>query len=130
MAFYYRRPIEGDAVQPVKDFTIASGVTIVQGDIVKLDSSGNVIKSVADDTVVLGVAEGTDFVNGKAKVRLAADAVYEAEYVGAGALTIGKAYGINGSSQMDTAEVTALLVKIVEVVNGKPYVVITGRLFV
>lgn len=126
MAFYYRRPIEGDAVEPVKDYPIASGVTIVQGDIVKL-SSGEIVKAVTGDTAVLGVAEGTDFVNKKAKVRIAPSAIYEAEYVGAGALTVGTAYGIDGNSKMDTADTSVLIVKIVEVVNGKPYVVITAR---
>jgi hypothetical protein len=127
MAFYYRKPIEGDAVEPVKDFTIASGVTIVQGDIVKLDSSGLIVKAVTGDTTVLGVAEGTDFVNKKAKVRIAPSAVYEAEFVGAGALTIGTAYGIDGNSKLDTADTSVTIAKIVEVVNGKPYVVIIAR---
>lgn len=126
MAFFYRRPIEGDAVEPVKDYPIASGVTIVQGDIVKL-SSGEIVKAVTGDTAVLGVAEGTDFVNGKAKVRIAPSAVYEAEYVGAGALTVGTSYGIDGNSKMDTADTSVLVVRIVEVVNGKPYVIITAR---
>lgn len=126
MAFFYRRPIEGDAVEPVKDYPIASGVTIVQGDIVKL-SSGEIVKAVTGDTAVLGVAEGTDFVNGKAKVRIAPSAIYEAEYVGAGALTVGTSYGIDGNSKMDTADTSVLVVRIVEVVNGKPYVIITAR---
>jgi len=126
MAFFYRRPIEGDAVEPVKDYPIASGVTIVQGDIVKL-SSGEIVKAVTGDTAVLGVAEGTDFVNGKAKVRIAPSAVYEAEYVGAGALTVGTSYGIDGNRKMDTADTSVLVVRIVEVVNGKPYVIITAR---
>jgi hypothetical protein len=126
MAFFYRRPLQGDAVQPVKDYPIASGTTIVPGDIVRLDSNGEIVKAATGSTTVLGVAEGTDFVNGKAKVRLAPDAVYEAEFVGAGALTVGTAYGIDGNSKMDTADTSVLVVKIVEVVNSKPYVIITA----
>lgn len=127
MGFYYRKPITGDAVQPVKDYVIASGTTIVLGDLVRLNGSGQIVKAATGDTSILGVAEGTDFVNGKAKIRISPDAVYEADYVGAGALTPGTAYGIDGSGNLDTADTTVTIARILEVVNGKPYVVIINR---
>lgn len=127
MGFYYRRPIVGDAVIPAKDYKIASGTTIVPGDLVRLDGSGEIVKAATGSTTILGVAEGTDFVNGKAKVRISGDAVYQADYVGAGALTIGVAYGIDGSGNLDTADTSVTIARIVEVVDGKPYVVIISR---
>lgn len=127
MGFYYRRPIVGDSVIPAKDYTIASGVTIVPGDLVRLNGSGLIVKATTSDTTILGVAEGTDFVNGKAKVRISGDAVYQADFVGAGALTIGVAYGIDGSGNLDTADTSVTIARIVEVVDGKPYVVIISR---
>ncbi len=127
MGFYYRRPVVGDAVQPVKDYPIASGTTIVPGDIVRLDSNGEIVKAATGSTTVLGVAEGTGFVNGKAKVRVTGDAVYQADFVGAGALTVGTAYGIDGSGNLDTADTSVTIARIIEVVDGKPYVVIISR---
>lgn len=127
MGFYFRRSLLNDSVIPAKDYPIASGVTILPGDIVRLDSSGNIVKAVTGSTTILGIAEGTDFVNGKAKVRISGDAVYQADFVGAGALTVGTAYGIDGSGNLDTADTTVTIARILEVVDGKPYVVIISR---
>jgi hypothetical protein len=127
MGFYYRKPISGDAVIPAKDYTIASGVTVVPGDLVRLDSSGDIVQATSVSTNILGVAEGTDFVNGKAKVRISSDAVYQADVAGTGTLTIGVAYGITDDAEFDTDDVTGTIARIVEVVDGKPYVVITQR---
>jgi hypothetical protein len=127
MGFYYRRSIVGDSVLPAKDYSIASGTTIVPGDIVRLNSSGEIVKATTTDTTILGIAEGTDFVNGKAKVRISGEAVYQADFVGTGTLTVGVAYGIDGSGNLDTADTTTTIARIVEVVDSKPYVVITQR---
>lgn len=135
MAFRYRKSIDGDAISPVKDFTLDTtyAVTAAKGDIVRLNGSGNLVLAATGDANVLGVLEGFNFEGITAvkpvtgKVRTAPNAIYEADKVGAGALTVGTAYGIDGSSNLDTADTTTLIAKIVEVVNGKPYVVITAR---
>jgi hypothetical protein len=137
MAFHYRRNASGDSVIPAPDFPLDAtyAATAKVGDVVKVNGSGNLILAVTGDTTVAGVLAGLSFdgigVNPtKGKVHTSGDAVYEAEYVGAGALTVGTAYGIDGASRMDTADTTVLIVKIVAVVNSKPYVQITARQFV
>jgi hypothetical protein len=135
MAFRYRKSIDGDSISPVKDFTLDTtyATTAAKGDLVRLNGSGQLVLAATGDTNVLGVLEGFNFEGITAtkpvtgKVRTAPNAIYEAEYVGAGALTVGTAYGIDGASKLDTADTTTLIAKIVEVVNGKPYVVITAR---
>jgi hypothetical protein len=135
MAFRYRKSMSGESVIPVKDFTLDTtyATTAAKGDVVRLNGSGNVVLAATGDTNVLGVLEGFNFEGitatkpVTAKVRISSDAVYEADKVGAGAITVGTAYGIDGSSNLDTADTTTLIAKIVEVVNGKPYVVITSR---
>lgn len=103
-----------------------------KGDIVRLNASGNVVLATTSDTNVLGVLvgfnfEGAGITQKTGKVMAAADNVYQATYVGAGALTVGTEYGIDGTSNMDTADTTTKILQIVEVVNGKPYVVIKYR---
>lgn len=134
MAFHYRRNSSGDGVIPAPDFPLDAtyAATAKVGDIVKINGSGQLILAVTGDTAVLGVLAGLNF-NGigvnpsVGKVTVSGDAVYEADYVGAGALTVGTAYGIDGASKMDTADTTVLIVKIVAIVNSKPYVQITAR---
>ena len=134
MAFKYRKSLLAEGVIPVHDFPIDAtyAATAKPGDIVRLDGSGNVIKAVTGDTTVLGVLEGTNFegleqTRKVAKVRTSGQAVYEASVVGAGAITKGTSYGIDSSGNLDTADTTTLIAKIVDVVGGKPYVVITAR---
>lgn len=134
MSFYYRKSLDGDSIIPAKDYPLDAtyAATAKVGDVVRLNGSFNVVLAATGDANVLGVLAGTSFegvgVNPKvAKVMLSPDAIYEADKVGAGALTVGTAYGIDGSSNLDTADTVTTIAKIVEVVNGKPYVVITAR---
>lgn len=134
MAFHYRRSASGDAVIPAPDFVLETvySATAKVGDVVMLNGSGQVVLATTAATTVLGVIAGLNF-NGIgvsptiAKVQSSADAIYEADKVGAGALTVGTAYGIDGASNLDTADTTVTIAKIVAVVNGKPYVQISAR---
>lgn len=134
MAFHYRRNAAGDGVIPAPDFPLDAtyAATAKVGDVVTLNGSGAVILAVTGATTVLGVVAGLNF-NGIgvnptfAKVHTSGDAVYEADKVGAGALTLGVGYGIDGASNLDTADTTVIIAKIVAVVGGKPYVQITAR---
>lgn len=134
MGFKYRKSIDGDAVQPVKDYpldpTYASAAK--PEDVVCLNDSGQLVKAGTGDTEVLGVLEGVNFEGmckppKVGKVRISPNAVYEVDYVGTGSLTVGAEYGIDGDSNLDTNDTTNKIAKIVEVVDGKPYVVITAR---
>lgn len=134
MGFHYRKSITAESVIPAKDYTLDAtyAVTAVKGDLVRLNGSGNLVLAATGDANVLGALVGTNFEGiGKTaktgKVIISGDAIYEADKVGAGALTVGTAYGIDGSSNLDTADTVTTIAKIVEVVNGKPYVVITAR---
>lgn len=134
MGFRYRRPLSGDSIQPCKDYPLNAtyATTAKQYDVVRLNASGELVLAATGDTTVLGVLEGFTFegqgVTFKTgKVRISPDAVYEADYVGAGALTAGVAYGIDGSGNLDTADTTVKIATIVEVIGGKPHVVITAR---
>lgn len=135
MAFRYRKSLDGDSVSSAKDFPLDAtyATTAKKGDVVRLNASGNLVLAVTGDTNVLGVLTGTNFEGitvstpKVGKVHVDPEAIYEADKVGAGALTVGTAYGIDGSSNLDTADTTTVIAKIVEVVNGKPYVVITAR---
>lgn len=133
MAFRYRRNLTGNAVIPVKDFPLSSSYAPVaqMGDAVRL-VNGEIVKATASDPDILGVLEGAEYEGlGQtpkiATVRLAPTAVYEADFVGTGPLTIGAEYGIDDSGNVDTDNTTNRVVKIVEVVGGKPYVVFTAR---
>jgi hypothetical protein len=134
MAFYYRRNGAGDGVIPAPDFPLNAtyAATAKEGDVVRLNASGEVVLALTGDTTVLGVVAGFNY-NGigalptVAKVHTSGDAVYEATKVGAGALTRGVGYGIDASSNLDTADTTVVIAKIVAVVDGKPYVQITAR---
>ena len=133
MAFHYRRNAAGDGVIPAPDFPLNATypATAKVGDVVML-TAGEVVLATTGATAVLGVIAGLNF-NGiginpsVAKVTLSGDAVYEADKVGAGALTVGTGYGIDGTSSLDTADTTVIVAKIVAVVGGKPYVQITAR---
>jgi len=134
MAFHYRKSIDGDAVIPAKPYPLDSAyaATAKIGDVVKLDGSGKVVKAGSGDTAVLGVIQGLSFEGlgnppKTAHVCISPNAVYEADKVGGGALTVGTAYGIDDDSNLDTADTATAIAKIVEVVNDKPYVVITAR---
>ncbi len=134
MALHYRRSIDGDSVIPSKNFPLNAtyAATAKKGDLVRLNASGEVVLAATGDTSVLGVLEGLVFEGaGQAfktgQVRISGNAVYEADFVGEGALTVGTSYGIDGASNMDTDDTTVTILKIVEVVNGKPYVVIASR---
>jgi hypothetical protein len=134
MAFHYRKSLDGDSVASAKDYSLDAtyATTAKRGDIVRLNASGNLVLAATGDTTVLGVLVGFNFeglnVTPKVgKVIVDPETVYQADTVGAGALTVGTAYGIDGSSNLDTADTTTTVAKIVEVVNGKPYVVLTAR---
>lgn len=134
MSFYYRRNAAGDGVIPAPDFPLNAtyAATAKVGDVVRLNGSGEVVLAATGDTTVLGVVQGFNFTGignlpTVAKVTTSGDAVYEADKVGAGALTLGTGYGIDAASNLDTADTTVVIAKIVAVVNGKPYVQITAR---
>jgi hypothetical protein len=134
MSFQYRKNVNGDGVIAAKDYPLDATykATAKVGDIVRINGSGNVVLAATGDTTVAGVIAGFSF-DGvgvsplTAKVQISPDAIYEATTVGAGAITLGTAYGIDGSSNLDTADTTVTIAKIVEVVGGKPYVQITAR---
>ncbi len=135
MGFHYRKTIDSNASEVVaKDYPLASAyvASVAKGDIVRLNASGELVKATTSDADVLGVLVGVNFEGlttpvKTGKVIVAGNAVFEADKVGAGALTIGTAYGIDGNSNLDTADTTTPIAKIVEVVKGKPYVIITAR---
>ncbi len=134
MALHYRRSIDGDSVIPSKNFPLNAtyATTAKKGDIVRLDANGEVVQATSADTDVLGVIEGFVFEGAgepftTGQVRVSGNAIYEADFVGAGALTVGTSYGINDTSEMDTDDTAVAILKIVSVVNGKPYVVIVSR---
>lgn len=135
MAFLYRKSID-DALAGGKDFTLNAtyATTAKAGDVVRLNASGEVILAATTDADVLGVVQGFTFegvgVTPKiAKVNIDPEAIYEAT-VAAGttidAASIGDAFGINGASAIET-DATYPIVKVVEVINGKPQVIITKR---
>lgn len=134
MGFRYRKSIDGSSITPVKDYPLAAAyaANAKATDVVRLDATGSLVLAATGDATVLGVMEGVNFegvgVTPKVgKVRITGNAVYEADKVGAGALTVGLAYGIDGASNLDTADTVTPIAKIVEVVGGKPYVVISAR---
>jgi hypothetical protein len=123
----------GSAI-PAKDYPLNAtyATTAKKGDIVRLNASGELVQATTSDTNVLGAVVGFNFEGAgqtvkTGKVIVSGDAIYEATKVGAGALTVGTEYGIDGSSNMDTADTTVKILQIVEVVNGKPYVAIKYR---
>jgi hypothetical protein len=136
MAFWFRYSLNEGSILPAKDFPLDStyAATAAPGDVVRLNASGNLVKALTTDTTVLGVLDGVSYdgvgvTPTKGKVRVSPDAIYEATKVGAGALIAGTAYGIDGSSNVDTADTTTLIVKIVGTsgTTGNPLVVITAR---
>lgn len=133
MAFRFRKTIDGDGFPSAMDFPIDAAYTNpAEGDVVTLTGTGTVKRAATDDTSVLGVVVGFNFIDINkdptiAKVVVDMEAVYEADYTGAGALSIGTEYGIDDNSTLDTGDTTNKIAKIVEVVNGMPYVVITHR---
>lgn len=135
MGLEFRRTLaSGGNTVPAKDYPLDStyATTAKKGDIVRLNASGNVVLATTSDTTVLGVLVGFNFEGAgvavkTGKVMVQGDAVYAATKVGAGALTVGTEYGIDSSSNMDTADTTVKILQIVEVVNGVPYVAIKYR---
>lgn len=132
MAFFYRKGID-ESLASAKEFTLNTtyAATAKPGDVVML-SSGEVVLATTGATSVLGVVQGFIFegvgVTPKTVlVNIDPESIYEAEYVGAGALTVGTGYGIDGNSKLDTADTSVVVAKIVEVVGGKPYVNISAR---
>lgn len=130
MAFQYRKNMAGDSILPCKDFPLASSyaATAKAGDVVKLDTNGQLVKAGTSDTAVLGVVEGFTFEGlykqfKVGKVRLAPTAVYEADVTGTGTPKIGDEYGIDDNCNVDLADTTTKIVRVVDIVNGKPYVV-------
>lgn len=135
MGFEFRRSLtSGTSSLPAKDYPLNATYanTAKKGDVVRLNASGELVQATTSDTNVLGVLIGFNFEGAGVAIKVGkvivnADAVYEATKVGAGALTVGTEYGLDGSSNVDTADITVKIVQIVEVVNGKPYVVIKNR---
>jgi hypothetical protein len=138
MGLEFRRSLTSNGSgTPAKDYPLdpTYAATAKKGDIVRINASGNVVLALTSDTSVAGVLVGFNFEGAgvtvkTGKVMTAADNVYAATKVGAGALTVGTEYGIDGSSNMDTADTTTKILQIVEVVNGVPYVAIKYRQFV
>lgn len=134
MAFEFRRALRNDNTIPAKDYPLdpTYAQTAKKGDLVRLNGSGKLVKATSADSNVLGVLVGFDFEGiGNpfeiGKVIIDPEAVYEATFVGNGAIAVGNAYGIDDNSNLDTNDTTTVIAKIVEVVNGKPYVAITAR---
>lgn len=132
MAFFYRKGVD-ESIASAKEFSLNAtyASTAKPGDVVML-SSGEVVLATTGATAVLGVVQGFVFAGvgvtpTKVLVNIDPESIYEAEYVGAGALTVGTSYGIDGSSKVDTADTSVPIVKIIEVVGGKPYVAISAR---
>jgi hypothetical protein len=122
------------SVQTAKDFTLDTtyAATAKADDVVRLNASQKVVLAATGDTDVLGVLVGFNFEGITAtkpvvgKVMVEPDAVFEADVTG-GTPLVGTAYGINGASTVDVADTAVPIVKVVEIVDGKPYVVITKR---
>ena len=135
MGLEFRRALTSNGSgTPAKDYPLNAtyATSATKGDIVRLNGSGELVKATTSDTNVLGVLVGFNFEGAgvtvkTGKVMTAADNVYEATKVGAGALTVGTEYGIDGNSNLDTADTTVKILQIVEVVNGRPYVAIKYR---
>lgn len=133
MAFRYRKSVDGDSISPVKDYNLDAtyAATAKKGDVVRLNGSSEVVLAATGDANVLGVVEGFVFegigeVFTTVQVRITGNAIYEADVTG-GTPVLGTAYGINGASTVDVADTAVPIVKVVEIVNGKPYVQITAR---
>lgn len=118
MAFVYAYSLSDEEVT-IKDFPLAASTTPARGDIVILNSSGQIAVAGNNPTTVLGVYEGGSFMglaqggtyaasaansndetnttNPLGKVRLSGNAVYRVPYTGS-APTVGTKYG-NVSAQ-------------------------------
>lgn len=128
MAFRYRYSDGANSTTPVKDHPLNAtyAATCKSGDVVKLNGSNELILAVTGDTVVAGVLEGWNFAGlgvtpTVGKVNTSGAAIYEADFTG-GTPAIGISYGINGASQIDVADTTVLIVKVVKKVGTKTYV--------
>lgn len=127
--FRYRYSKSGNSVLPIQDrpldATFAASLDKVAGYAVKLDGSGNVVQAATGDTAIAGIMTGWDFAGQgvtptTGKVLSNADAVFEADVVG-GTPVVGGQYGIDGSSNVDVADVTVKVVVCEKIVNGKYY---------
>jgi hypothetical protein len=135
MGLEFRRALTSNGSgTPAKDYPLDAtyAPNAKKGDMVRINASGNIVAATTSDTNIAGVIVGFNFEGAgvtvkTAKVMTAADNVYAATKVGAGALTVGTEYGIDGPSNMDTADTTVKILQIVEVVNGVPYVAIKYR---
>lgn len=125
----YRGSINGNQTLPAKDLTVATGQTIVKGDLVTLDATGKLVKAGAASANLLGVSDGanpqTEYekANGIVvhKVRPSKDQVIEVDYTG-GTPVVGTAYAINASQQINVADTTnPKTLKVVAIVRGKAH---------
>jgi hypothetical protein len=139
MGLQFRRGLNSDAVNPVKDWKLDAtyAATAKPYDLVKLNGSGDVVLAATNDTSVLGVLEGLEIrQQGDSltygKVRTVAG-IYEVPYVG-GTPTVG---GVNpvtmtNGGQLNAAVATTPVFKVIAVNASRSTadVIITGRLLV
>lgn len=136
MGARYRRNLnDGDTVSPAKPFKLDAtyAATAKRWDVVKLNTSGDVVAAASADTSILGVLETVELkIQGDSDtgaVRIAAGAIYEMPVTGGTPVT-GKAYGITNTDggTVNVADTTTTVVKVVAVrTNGNVDVVFTGR---
>lgn len=150
MAFIYAYSLSDEDVN-IKDFTAATALSAKAGDLVTLDTSGDVAAPAANAATVLGVYVGGNFrgitenspyaattvtensQSGKlAKVRVATpDAVFRAPYTG-GTPVVGVKYGVTAEAdpKIDfTNTATGAIYQVVDLDTdtSEAFVVITGR---
>lgn len=135
MAWLYRRNTNSPDATPVaKPYKLNAtyAATAQRFDLVKLDANGEVVKAAAADTSVLGVLQTVLIkIQGETdtygEVMTTPGAVFEVPASAAGA-KVGTAYGINASQNIDVANTTTTVAKVVAVrSNGNLDVVISGR---
>lgn len=133
--FEFRYNSNGDSIVGIPDFTINAtyAVAAKPGDVVKLNTSGEVVAAVTGDTEVLGVFIGPEIkveadTTYRGKVRVHHGDVFEADVTG-GDPIVGTSYGINDDSVVDIADTTTTVVTAVAISPraGKGYFKITGR---
>lgn len=134
MGFRYYRNASGDAIQPIKQFTLNATYanTAKRWDLVKLNASGELVLAAAGDTAVLGVleiidikAQGETVTTGA--VRTDGSSIYKVPTSAAGA-KLGTKYGVTADGRVDVANTTNTCVVVAELLtDGNVGVQITGR---
>lgn len=134
MAFEFAYAKSGDGVLPAKNFKLNStyAATAAKGDVVKLNSSQELVKAVAADTEVLGVLESTVFegvgVTVKTgQVKYSGEAVYRAPY--SGSPVVGGAYAITNAQVVNAAASGIYKVIGLDTANSIAYVTISATTF-